>query len=106
MLKMLPIGNNSVEAEVVAPNGKKMILALDTGNAFFATTHRDVLERIGLWPANQAPKFMKSAFVASGEVASWYKKMTDLTIFGVPVKSSVWSIIDLPSSSAEGDGDY
>lgn len=104
LMKMLPIGNNSIEGEVVAANGKKMTLALDTGNAFFATTHKDVLERIGLWQANKQPKFMKSAFVASGEVASWYKHMPDLKIFGVPVQSSVWSIIDLPSSSAEGDG--
>jgi predicted aspartyl protease len=104
LLKMLPIGNNSIEGEVVAANGKKMILALDTGNAFFATTHKDVLERIGLWDSKKTPQFMKSSFVASGEVASWYKHMPDLTIFGVPVKSSVWSIIDLPSSSAEGDG--
>jgi predicted metalloprotease with PDZ domain len=31
-------------------------------------------------------------------------KMPPLTIFGVPVKPTVWDIIDLPSSSAEGDG--
>lgn len=30
--------------------------------------------------------------------------MPQLSIFGVPVKSSVWDVIDLPSSSAEGDG--
>lgn len=104
LMKMLPIGNNAIEGEVVAPNGKKLILALDTGNAYFATTHRDVLERVGLWTTAKTPKFMKSSFVASGEVASWNKLMKDMTIFGVPVSSSVWSIIDLPSSSAEGDG--
>jgi S1-C subfamily serine protease len=42
--------------------------------------------------------------VASGPVASWDIMMKDLTIFGVPVKQSVWNIIDLPSSSAESDG--
>lgn len=104
LAKMLPMGHSSIEMEVAAPTGKKMILALDTGNAFFATTHKDVLERVGLWEPNKEPKFMHYAWVASGPVASWYKEMKDLTIYGVPVKTSYWSIIDLPSSSAEGDG--
>jgi len=30
--------------------------------------------------------------------------MQNVTIFGVPVPDSTWSIIDLPSSSAESDG--
>jgi membrane-associated protease RseP (regulator of RpoE activity) len=104
LVKMLPLGHSSIEMEVVAPNGKKMILALDTGNAFFGTTHKDVLERVGLWEAGKEPKFMHEAWVASGPVASWYKEMKDLKIYGVPVKTSYWSIIDLPASSAEGDG--
>lgn len=104
LLKMLPIGQNSVEMEVKTPAGKRMILALDTGNGFYATTHRDVLERIGEWTAEKNPKYMKQSFVASGPVDSWQKKMTDLTIFGVKVPTSYWDIIDLPSSSAEGDG--
>lgn len=104
LLKMLPIGHNSVEAEVKTASGKRMILALDTGNGFYATTHRDVLERIGEWTAEKTPRYMVQAMVASGPVDSWYKKMTDLTIFGVKVPQSYWSIIDLPSSSAEGDG--
>ena len=102
--RLLPTGHNALELEVVAPSGKKLILSLDTGNAFYATTHKDSLERVGLWPAGQNPKFMVSAMVASGEVASWYKRMKDMVIYGVPVKESVWSIIDLPSSSAESDG--
>jgi predicted aspartyl protease len=104
LTKLLPTGHNSLELNAVAPNGKKMILALDTGNAFYATTHKDVLERVGLWPVNQEAKFMKSSMVASGEVASWYKKMKNIEIFGVPVQESIWSIIDLPSSAAENDG--
>ncbi len=104
MAKMLPIGHNSIELEVAAPSGKKMTLALDTGNAFYATTHKDVLERVGLWEAGKKAAFMRTAWVASGPVDSWFKSMDDLTIFGVPVKSSVWSIIDLPSASSEGDG--
>ncbi|HRF58815.1 MAG TPA: PDZ domain-containing protein [Fimbriimonadaceae bacterium] len=104
LVKMLPTGVNSIKLDVVAKNGKKMRLGFDTGNAFFATTHKDVLQRIGLWGENDSVKFMRSAWVASGPVDSWYKFMTELTIFGVPVRQSVWSIIDLPSSSAEDDG--
>ena len=104
LLKMLPLGHGAIVLEVAAQNGKKMVLSLDTGNAFYATTHRDVLERCGLWPTDRKPAFLKSAFVASGAVDSWYKKMDNMTIFGVPVATSYWSIIDLPSGSAESDG--
>jgi hypothetical protein len=97
-------GNNSIELAVEAKNGKKLSLALDTGNAFYATTHKDKLEQIDLWEPGKKPQFMRTAFVASGAVDSWYKLMTDMKIFGVPVKESVWSIIDLPSSSADHDG--
>lgn len=102
--KMLPIGRNSVEMEVRTPEGKRLVLALDTGNAFYATTHREVLERVGLWEKSRTPDFVKSSWVASGPVDSWYKKMPALSIFGVPVSESYWDIIDLPSSSSEGDG--
>jgi hypothetical protein len=102
--KLLPIGNTSLEMFVSTPTGKNMTLALDTGNAFFATTHRDVLERIGLWEPNKPHKFAKLSGVASGAVESWSIKMPELTIFGVPTPPSIWDIIDLPSSSAEGDG--
>lgn len=104
LARLLPTGHNSMEMSVTAANGGKMTLALDTGNAFFATTHKDVLERIGLWKPGDAPKFMKSAFVASGEVGSWYARFKDMNIYGVPVPDSTWSIIDQASSSAEGDG--
>lgn len=104
LLKMLPIGHGAVVLEVASQSGKKMLLSLDTGNSFYATTHRDVLERCGLWPVDKKPAFMKSSFVASGAVDSWNKKMDNMTIFGVPVSTSYWSIIDLPSSSAESDG--
>ncbi|HZH98232.1 MAG TPA: PDZ domain-containing protein, partial [Fimbriimonadaceae bacterium] len=104
LLKMLPLGHSSIELEVMAPTGKRLHLALDTGNSFYATTHKDVLERVGLWPENKQAKFLKSSFVASGAVDSWSKKMENMTIYGVPVKTSYWDIIDLPSSSAEGDG--
>jgi len=102
--KLLPIGADSVEMSVDLSTGKKLIMALDTGNAFFATTHKDSLERIGLWTVGKAPKFMGSSGVASGTVDSWDIQMPPLSIFGIPVKETYWSIIDLPSSSAEGDG--
>ena len=104
LAKMLPIGNKSIELLVKTGDGQSMTLALDTGNAFFATTHRDVLERVGVWKEGRTAKFLKQSFVATGPVDSWYVRLKDLKIFGVPVAESVWSIIDLPSSSAEGDG--
>ncbi len=104
MASMLPIGNNSIELAVKTANGRTLALALDTGNAFYATTHRDVLERVGLWTEGKKPTYTKQSFVASGPVDSWYYKMNDVKIFGVPVKESYWDIIDRPSSSAIHDG--
>ncbi len=104
LASLLPIGNSSMEMHVDLENGKRMVLALDTGNAFFATTHKDVLERVNLWKSGDKPVFMKTAYVASGPVDSWYAQVPKLKIYGVPVESSIWSIIDLPSSSAEHDG--
>lgn len=104
LTRLLPTGHNALEMEVVAPSGKKLILALDTGNAFYATTHKDSLERVGLWEPGKDAKFQKLSMVATGPVASWQKRMKDMTIFGVPVPASTWDIIDLPSSSAESDG--
>lgn len=101
---MLPIGNNSIELAVKTSSGRTLALALDTGNAFYATTHRDVLERVGLWPEGKKPTYTKQSWVASGPVDSWYYKMGEVTIFGVPVKESYWDIIDRPSSSAVHDG--
>lgn len=104
MAKMLPLGSNSIQLEVLTNAGKKMTLALDTGNAFYATTHKDVLERVGLWTGGKDAVYTHYSGVASGTVVSWDYMMTDATIFGVPVKSSVWDVIDRPSSSAENDG--
>lgn len=104
LLKMLPKGMNSIELFAKVSNGKRMILALDTGNAFYAVTHREVLVRVGLWPEKKKPKFMSTAYVASGPVDTWSLMISDLEVYGVPVPRSVWSIIDLPSSSASHDG--
>lgn len=104
LAKLLPIGGNALELAVETAEGKRMVLALDTGNSFYATTHKDVLERVGLWKPGTPVKYMSSAGVASGTVDSWTFRMPSVKIFGVPVKESYWDIIDLPSSSAEGDG--
>ncbi len=104
LAKLLPTGHSSLEMSVEVPNGNKMTLALDTGNSFFATTHKDVLERVGLWKPGREPKFMRKSQVASGAVDSWTARMPETKIFGIPTASAVWDIIDRPSSSAEGDG--
>lgn len=104
LVKMLPIGPRAIVLPVVTDSGKQMVMSLDTGNAFYATTHKDVLQRVGLWPQDKDAKWMSSSMVASGAVNSWQKQMNNLTIFGVPVKSSIWDIIDLPSADASSDG--
>lgn len=104
LLKMLPIGHNAIKLDVQTANGKKLLLSLDTGNAFYTTTHRDVLERVGLWDHDRKPKFVKQSFVASGAVDSWTKKIEGAKIYGVDVPVSYWDIIDLPSGTAESDG--
>jgi hypothetical protein len=102
--RMLPIGHNTIEMRVKAPTGKRLNLALDTGNAFYATTHTEVLVRTGLWKEGKKPKFMGQSWVASGPVSSWNIALEDMEIFGVPTKKTVWNIIDRPSSSASHDG--
>ncbi|MDX2064355.1 MAG: PDZ domain-containing protein [Fimbriimonadaceae bacterium] len=104
LAKLLPTGGNSLEMAVEVSTGKRLIMALDTGNGFYATTHKDSLDRVGLWPIDRVPKFMSSSFVASGEVNSWTYRMDQAKIYGVPVDVSYWDVIDLPSSSADADG--
>ncbi len=104
LTRMLPIGNNSIEMTVKVSTGKRMVLGLDTGNSYYATTHKDVLEEVGLWGEGDKPKFVGRSQIASGVVESWSVLLTDVQIFGVPVERSVWDIIDLPSSSAEHQG--
>lgn len=104
LARLLPIGANSLELPVETADGRRLTMALDTGNAFFATTHRDVLERVGLWAPGRAPQYLRTSMIASGLVDSWYLRVRGARVFGVPVSDSVWNVIDLPSSSAEGDG--
>lgn len=104
VLKMLPIGNNAIKLQVKAPNGNKLNLSLDTGNGFYSTTHKDSLERIGLWKTGVKPNFIKQSFVASGAVDSWDIELENMNIYGFDVPYSVWNIIDRPASDAEGDG--
>ncbi len=104
LTKLLPIGNTALDMEVTVSTGKSLTMVLDTGNAFYATTHKDVLERVGLWPVGKKPEFTRASQVASGTVESWSAMLKNTTIFGVPVASSIWDVIDLPSSAAESDG--
>jgi hypothetical protein len=102
--KLLPTGHDSLEMLVKTEAGKSLTLALDTGNSFYATTHKDVLDRVGVMPMAKRPTYVSQSFVASGAVDSFSVRMPKMFIFGIPVENSVWDIIDLPSSSAEGDG--
>lgn len=104
LTKMLPTGNSSLDMYVTTPNGGKMVMSLDTGNAFYATTHRDVLERLGMWTSSTTPKFMSQSMIASGTTDSWALKLDNMKVFGVPVPSAVWDVIDLPSATADSDG--
>ena len=101
---LLPIGQAQLELPVDVGNGQKRTMGLDTGNAFYATTHRDVLERVGLWSPDNKPRYMRLSGVASGAVDSWSARLKSVKIFDVPVADSVWDIIDRPSSAAEADG--
>ncbi len=104
LLHMLPIGIRAIVLPVTTADNKRLTMALDTGNAFFATTHKDVLERVGLWPQGQDAKYVIESGVASGEVDSWYKDLKNMTIFGVPVPDSTWDVIDRPAGDTSSDG--
>lgn len=104
LTKLLPIGTGALVMSASASNGNTMTLGLDTGNAFFATTHRDVLERLGLWTDGKHPLYQHASQIATGAVDSWSARLKDLTIFGVPVPESIWDVIERPSSQAESDG--
>ncbi|MBS1722092.1 MAG: aspartyl protease family protein [Armatimonadetes bacterium] len=102
--RMLPLGVNSIELTVEAPGSKRLHMALDTGNAGYAVTHKDSLEREGLWPEGKKADFMGQSMVASGPVDTFRLSLKDLKIFGVPVPEAVFNVIDLPSSAADRDG--
>ncbi len=104
LVKMLPRGVNAIELPVLTKDGELMPMTLDTGNAGYAATHRDSLERVGIWKEGAKPTFVGSALIASGAVDEFDTMMSDMTIFGVPVPQSVWGVMDLPSSSADSDG--
>ncbi|HET6644011.1 MAG TPA: PDZ domain-containing protein [Fimbriimonadales bacterium] len=103
LIKMEPRGMNAVVLPTEI-NGQPLHLALDTGNAFYATTHKEVLERAKLWDSEKKPLFVKQSMVASGPVDSFSMLIPNATIFGVPVKDSAWDIIDLPAASVQSDG--
>ncbi|MFW5697649.1 MAG: PDZ domain-containing protein [Fimbriimonadaceae bacterium] len=104
LVPMLPKGMNSVQLQTKAPTGRSLYLGLDTGNAFYLTTHKDVLERVGLWEKGQEPAYMGASSIASGVVERFDLFVENAVIYGVTVPQSVWAIIDLPSSDAGHDG--
>lgn len=103
LAKLLPVGLNSMKM-LVKTKGGNMVLALDTGNSFYATTHKEVLDRLGIWPISKKPDFMSLVGVASGPVDSFVIKMPKTEIFGVPVENPIFDVIDLPKSDADMDG--
>ena len=104
LVKLLPLGSNALEMSCDTAGGKRLLMALDTGNSFYATTNKDVLERVGLWPADKEPKFTHYSGVASGAVVDWAYHMKGASIFDIPVASSYWDVIDRPAGDAESDG--
>jgi predicted aspartyl protease len=101
--KLLPIGHSTLPLAVEVGDDR-LSMSLDTGNVFYATTHRDVLERLGLWTTDREPKYTRPTGVASGKILTWSVRMDRAKIFGVPVEHSIWDVIELPSSAAESDG--
>lgn len=102
--KLYPKGVNSLELGVEVPGGEKLHMALDTGNSGFAVTHKDALERVKVWPEGKKANFMSQSVVASGPVDTFRLAMNDIKIYGVPVASCVFGVIDLPASQADHDG--
>jgi hypothetical protein len=103
LVPMEPAGTRSIILGVKI-GGAPLHMALDTGNAFYATVNRDVLERVGAWDPAKEPKFLQESGVASGSVTSWAKKIKDASIFSVPVPESTWDIIDRPAADSILDG--
>lgn len=104
MAKLYPKGINSLELGVDMANGEKLHMALDTGNAGYAVTHKDALERVKVWPEGKKANFMGQSVVASGPVDTFKLAMNDIKIFGVPVKRCIFGVIDLPAATADHDG--
>lgn len=104
LVPMEPIGADAIVLKVLGPDGKDLLMALDTGNAFYATTYTESLVRLGLWKADENPKYSFLSGVASGAVQSWDKNLKNMTIFGVPVPDSTWDVISRPSAEATSDG--
>lgn len=104
MSKLYPKGVNSLELGVDMVNGEKLHMALDTGNAGYAVTHKDALERVKVWPEGRKANYMGQSVVASGAVDTFKLALKDIKIFGVPVKQCVFGVIDLPAATADHDG--
>ena len=104
LVKILPMGSRHIPIATKTPDGQTLVMALDTGNAGYATTHPDSLARVGLWTEGKAPKWTYPSYIASGPVETFSVAMKGAKVFGIPVEESVWNVINLPSSGAESDG--
>lgn len=101
---LLPRGLNHMQVELTTDAGRRLVMAIDTGNGSYAVTHRDTLERLGLWTPSDEPKFARFAWISSGTTKTWDLQMPGLHLSDLALPESVWSVIDLPSSAADSDG--
>lgn len=104
LLRILPINSRSIALATKTPEGQTLVMALDTGNAGYATTHPDSLARVGLWTEGKPVKWTYPSYIASGAVDTFSVEVKSARVFGIPVDTSVWSVINLPSSGADSDG--
>ena len=104
LVKILPMGARHIPIATKAPGGETLVMALDTGNSGYATTHPDSLARVGLWTEGKEPKWTYPSYIASGAVETFSVVMRGAKVFGIPVEESVWNVINMPSSGAESDG--
>lgn len=102
-VRLLPIGLHSLEVRLDTPGGP-LTLGLDTGNTEYLVTHRESLERVGLWPADATPRWLRAARVATGPLTTWQTFVPSTQLGPEELPPSVWTIIELPSSQAQADG--
>lgn len=104
LLRILPISAKTISLATKTADNQTLVMALDTGNAGYATTHTDSLARVGLWTEGKAAKWTYPSYISSGAVDTFSVEVKGARVFGIPVDTSVWSVINLPSSGADSDG--
>jgi hypothetical protein len=104
LLRVLPLSTRHISMATKTADGQTLVMALDTGNAGYATTHTDSLARVGLWTEGKKGKWSFPSYISSGAVETFAVEVKDAKVFGIPVAKSVWDVINLPSSGADSDG--